>query len=73
MTSQKGTEPRWFATYRRQWIWEMLQIYGFINRSHLIAKFGLSVPQASLDLKAFQRSYPGFVKYDTSRKAYVRT
>ena len=51
----------------------MLTIYGFINRSHIITKFGVSVPQASIDLRKFQKSYPGFVHYDVNRKCYVRT
>lgn len=51
----------------------MLRIYGFINREHLQKKFGISVPQASLDLKTFQQSYPYAMHYDLNRKCYVRT
>lgn len=68
----KNKEPRYFVMERRQWILEMLRVYGFINRQHIMTKFGLSMPQASLDLKLFQRSYPYFVTYDQSRKCYVR-
>lgn len=64
-------EVRWFVLQRREWIAEMLRIYGFINREHLEKKFGLSTPQASLDLKLFQKSYPYAMNYDLSRKCYV--
>ncbi len=62
---------RWFEEYRLRWIDEMLHIYGFINRGHLRNKFGISVPQASNDLKAFARRYPKAMRYDTYRKCYV--
>lgn len=65
-------KPRWFELQRREWIAEMLTIYGFINREHIQKKFGVSVPQASLDLKTFQKSYPHFMKYDLTRKCYVK-
>ena len=64
-------KPRWFELHRREWIAEMLTIYGFINRDHLVRKFGISVPQASLDLKGFRKSYPTFAYYDVNRKCYV--
>lgn len=49
----------------------MLHVYGFINREHLQRKFGISVPQASLDLQRFARSHPKAMRYDLSRKCYV--
>lgn len=49
----------------------MLDIYGFINREHLQRKFGISVPQASLDLQTFQREHPRTMTYDLTRKCYV--
>jgi hypothetical protein len=49
----------------------MLRIYGFINREHLERKFGISTPQASLDLQRFQQASPHLIRYDQSRKAYV--
>ncbi len=64
-------KPRWFELRRREWIYEMLTIYGFINREHLMKKFGISMPQASHDLTTFKRSYPYAMHYDTSRKCYV--
>ena len=62
---------RWFERYRREWIAEMLTIYGFINREHLQKKFGISVPQASKDLQTFMKSYPYAMRYDANRKCYV--
>lgn len=50
----------------------MLTIYGFINREHLERKFGISTPQASKDLQTFARARPGVMRYDLSRKCYVR-
>jgi hypothetical protein len=62
----------WFADQRQAWIAEMLTVYGFINREHLQRKFGISQPQASLDLQTFARAHPRVMQYDLSRKAYVR-
>lgn len=62
---------RWFEEQRQAWIAEMLDIYGFINREHLQRKFGISVPQASLDLQRFARNHPQAMRYDTSGKCYV--
>lgn len=63
----------WFAQHRQDWIAEMLHVYGFINREHLMRKFGLSQPQASTDLQRFIRSRPGLMHYDLNRKRYERT
>lgn len=60
----------WFQNERMKWIAEMLNVYGFINREHLERKFGISTPQASADLRRFQRLYPMVVRYDLSRKRY---
>jgi hypothetical protein len=61
----------WFADHRQAWIAETLRVYGFINREHLQRKFGISQPQASHDLKVFQRDNPAEIRYDSSRKCYV--
>jgi DeoR/GlpR family transcriptional regulator of sugar metabolism len=63
----------WFEAARQEWIRDMLQVYGFVNRQHLRNKFGISQPQASKDLQKFLRANPDFVHYDLTRKAYVRT
>ncbi len=67
------TKPRpWFEQHRQAWIAEMVSIYGFINREHLMRKFQISMPQASNDLQRFLRSHPTGIAYDTSRKCYIR-
>lgn len=64
---------RWFERHRMEWIAETLRVFGFINREHLERKFGISTPQASADLAAFQRTYPGAMAYDLSAKRYIAT
>lgn len=62
---------KWFEKERQQWITETLQIFGFIQRQHLMRKFGISIPQASADLKQYQKDNPGVMKYDSSAKRYI--
>ena len=61
---------RWFENQRHAFIWEMLRIYGFINREHLMKKFGISKPQASKDLQSCQRHSSGSMRYNVSTKRY---
>jgi DeoR/GlpR family transcriptional regulator of sugar metabolism len=63
----------WFEAQRIQWIGEMLDVYGFINRQHLMRKFGVSEPQASKDLHRFQRLYPARIAYNLHTKRYEVT
>jgi len=63
----------WFVDQRMAWIAETLRVFGFINRSHLMRKFGISEPQASHDLAEYARLYPGAMRYDTSSKRYTAT
>lgn len=63
----------WCERQRQVWIAEMLMVYGFINREHLQRKFDISPPQASKDLQTFQRLNPSTMRYDLSRKCYVRS
>jgi hypothetical protein len=63
----------WFEAHRQTWIGEMLEVYGFINREHLMRKFHISRPQASKDLQTFSRAHAQTIRYDLSRKCYVRT
>lgn len=66
-------KANWFALQRQAWIAEMLTIYGFINREHLQRKFGISTPQASIDLQTYMREHPRDITYDLSRKCYVNS
>jgi hypothetical protein len=67
------SEERWFKQQRMDWIAETLRIFGFINREHIKRKFGLSTPQASIDMNNFQKLYPGITRYDVKTKRYVLT
>jgi hypothetical protein len=62
---------RWFEKHRIEWIAEALRVFGYINRDHLVRKFGLSNPQASRDLRKFHRLFPAVMSYDASAKRYV--
>jgi hypothetical protein len=61
---------RWFFQHRQEWIAETFRVFGFINREHIERKFGMSTPQASVDLAAFQKAYPNAVFYNKSSKRY---
>lgn len=61
----------WYARQRQNWIGEMLAIYGFINRRHIVAKFGCSPQQAGYDLTAYASTNPTKTHYDPKQKAYV--
>jgi hypothetical protein len=63
----------WCSEQRQAFIAEMLHIYGFINREHLMRKFRISQPQASYDLRTFMETHPRAMRYDLSRKCYVAT
>lgn len=60
----------WFQRHRYDWIAESCRIFGRINRSHIVAKFGVSVPQASMDLAAVMKLWPGVIVYNPSAKEY---
>ena len=62
----------WFLDQRMAWIAESLKIFGFINRAHIIQKFGISTAQAALDMREFNRRHPGAMHYDAKRKCYVK-
>lgn len=67
------SRPRsWSEQQRQAWIDHMLRLHGLINRSHLELRFGISQPQASKDLQVFQRDHPDRMRYDLSKKCYVR-
>jgi hypothetical protein len=62
----------WYKQYRLMWINETLEIFGFINRGHLQKKFGISIPQASQDLRQFMELNPNTMRYDIRDKRYVK-
>lgn len=62
---------RWFEQHRQEWIWETLRVFGYIQRKHLMAKFGISPQQAATDFGQFQIERPGMMTYDNKTKRYV--
>jgi len=60
----------WFQQHRVEWIAESVLIFGFINREHIAKKFGVSIPQASLDINLVIKTYPGLLAYNASAKRY---
>lgn len=71
------TEPadalRWNVEQRLEFVEFRLFWEGYVNRSDLQEKFGISVPQASADLSRYQELAGQNLEYDKSRKAYVTT
>lgn len=45
--------------------------YGTVNRSALEDYYGISTPQASLDLKRYMEMAPNNIRYDGSQKTYI--
>lgn len=68
---QNVQRKSWFVERRMDWIAGMLRVYGYINRHHIQRMFGVSTPQASYDLREFQRRHPDACEYDRSAKRYV--
>lgn len=66
-------KKRWGADRRLEFIDFRLYWEGRIRRSDLADFFGISVPQASLDLARYQALAPRNATYDGSEKYYVAT
>ena len=64
-------EMTWAQEYRINWIAEMLHVYGYVNRQHIMRKFRLSTPQASTDFKLFGQHFPHTAVYDKVTKRYL--
>ena len=61
---------KYFINLRLEWMHESLRVYGYINRSHLMTKYGQSNGNSALDFKAFHERYPGFCEYNPKTKRY---
>jgi hypothetical protein len=68
-TSERGA--RWGQDRRLEFIEYRVRWVGQLNRSDLTDFFGISVPQASLDLAEYSRRAPGNLAYDRSTRTYV--
>lgn len=64
------SDCNWFVRQRQEWIAETVRVFGFINREHIERKFGISTPQASMDLRQYQDEHPGAIDYNRSAKRY---
>lgn len=62
---------KWSQERRLEFIDYRLQWEGQLNRSDLIDVFGISVPQASLDLARYMEFAPKNMRYDRSARAYL--
>lgn len=61
----------WGVAQRFEFLeWRIFWV-GRVNRSDIEERFGVSTPQASLDLRAYQEVQPGNIEYDATKKAYV--
>jgi hypothetical protein len=68
----KGIELQTAAVHRLRFIETLLMEYGFYNRGTGARYFGVSVPQASIDLADYMRMAPANVVYNKSSKRYER-
>jgi len=66
-----SSELRWSNRRRFEFIEFRLYWEGKLNRRDLIEFFGISVPQASMDLTRYQELAPDNLHYDKSAKCYV--
>lgn len=62
---------RWSQDRRLEFIDFRLRWDGRLNRGDLTAFFGISVPQASLDIARYSELAPGNLEYDRSSRVYV--
>ena len=69
----KDHSRAWSTEARLQFIEFRLYWEGRINRGDLTEHFGISVPQASIDLRRYLEMAPENVEYDPRRKAYFAT
>lgn len=63
--------PRWSQDRRLEFLDFRLRWEGRLNRSDLTSFFGISVPQATLDIKEYLERAPGNAAYDRSTRVYV--
>src|SRR4051794_24046583 len=63
-------EFRWGIERRLEFVESRLFWEDGVNRSDIVEKFGVSVPQASKDLALYQERAPDNIRYDRSLKRY---
>ncbi len=62
---------RWSQERRLEFIDFRLRWDGRLNRTDLVHFFGISVPQASLDIARYEELAPGNLAYDRSARVYL--
>jgi WYL domain-containing protein len=67
------TRLRWGAEQRLEFIEFRLFWDGWVNRSDITERFGVSIPQASNDLTQYREIAPTNIRYDSSEKRYLPT
>ncbi len=60
----------WFLEQRLAWMRECILIFGFLNREHIMLKFGISEPQAANDFREAKKRWPALFNYNASSKRY---
>ena len=70
--SDDGVGLRWGVGRRIAFLDACLFWAGRVNRSDLVRHFGISIPQASVDLARYVELAPDNAVYDRSRKTYLR-
>lgn len=69
----KRENRRWSVEKRLEFIDFRLFWEGNINRSDIMERFGVSVPQASNDLSVYQEAAPKNLEYDNRERKYLAT
>lgn len=72
MVESDKSELRWGVEQRLEFVEFRLFWEGHVNRSDVMAQFGLSVNQASADLNRYIGLAPDNMVYDKSARTYVR-
>lgn len=70
-TSEARSVSRWGQDRRLEFIDWRLRWDGHINRADLTAFFGISIPQASLDIAKYLEMAPANAVYDRSARVYL--
>lgn len=70
VTASAPAPQRWSQERRLEFIDFRLRWDGRLNRTDLVDFFGISVPQASLDIARYEELAPGNLAYDRSARVY---
>lgn len=66
----KGNGSTFAIFVRMMWIDDVIDEEGQINRADIMRAFGVSVPQASLDLKRYMTANRRRIAYDPTARCY---